>query len=368
MNRCKTCLMPDTRPDTAFVDGVCSACISFQKRHEIDWRQREQELMALLHAAQVSAKARGVPYDVIVPSSGGKDSHYQAVTLKEMGARVLAVTATTCHQTPIGKINIENLAKHVPTIQVTPNMSVRRKLNRIGLEQVGDISWPEHAGIWAVPFQIAVQMGIPLIFYGECPQEAYGGPLGSELAKQMDERWVSEFGGFLGLRPSDIPQLDGGITAEDMAHYRLPPKEKTDMVRAYFLGQFIPWDSHRNAAIAQAAGMTWERPSPANWWPHENLDNAQTGLHDHLMYRKYGYGRLCAQLSVDIRMGKISREHAHDIVLARDGAFPTIYAGVSNAEILRRLGMSVDEMLKALHIFTNQDLFETEQDGRPILK
>ena len=364
MNRCTKCLIPDTRPDTAFVDGVCSACISYEKRKETPWDIRRTHLNALLaHAREAKA-----PYDVVVPSSGGKDSHWQALTLKEMGVRVLAVTATTCHLTPVGKHNIENLARHVPTIEVTPNMTVRRALNKRGLQMVGDISWPEHAGIFSVPFRIAALMGIPLIFYGECPQEAYGGPLGSETAQRMDARWTSEFGGFLGLRPSDLANGDTGITAEDMAHYRLPPPSEMAKVTAYFLGQFLPWDSQRNAEVARDAGMMWQRPGPMNWWPYENLDCALTGIHDYFMFAKYGYGRLCAQISVDIRRGAITREDAYKVVQARDGAYPQFYLDISMAEILRRIGMTVSEMMTIRDKFTNHSLFCREEEGRLILK
>lgn len=363
MNRCTKCLMPDTRPDTAFVDGVCSACISYEKRKTTPWDMRLVGLKTLLSLA----KEKRAEYDCIVPSSGGKDSHWQVITLLEMGAKVLVVTATTCHLTPVGKANIENLARYAPTIEVTPNMTVRRKLNKLGLELVGDISWPEHASIFTVPFRIAGQLGIPLIFYGECPQEAYGGPLGTETAMKMDGRWVTEFGGFLGLRATDL-MGEQGITKLDMEHYRLPKPELMDKVEAYFLGQFLPWDSERNALVAREAGMIWQRPSPANWWPYENLDCALTGIHDFFMYIKYGYGRLCAQLSVDIRRGAITREDAYPIVQARDGAFPQFYMDVSMAEMLRRIGMTTGEFMECKERFTNHALFCREEDGRPILK
>lgn len=363
MTRCRKCLMPDTRPDTAFVDGVCSACISYEKRKQTDWAARKERLLELL----ADARSVNAEYDCIVPSSGGKDSHWQVITLLEMGARVLVVTATTCHLTPIGKANIENLARYAPTIEVTPNMTVRRKLNRLGLELVGDISWPEHASIFTVPFRIAGQMGIPLIFYGECPQEAYGGPLGTETAMQMDGRWVTEFGGFLGLRATDL-MGEQGITKRDMEFYRLPKPEVMDRVSAYFLGQFLPWDSHRNAEVARAAGMMWGRPTHANWWPHENLDCALTGIHDWFMHAKYGYGRLCAQISVDIRRGAITREDAYPIVAARDGGYPGQYAGITMAEILRRLSMTTTELRAIRDKFINHELFAREEEGRLILK
>lgn len=368
MNRCRLCVLPDTRPDTAFVDGVCSACIAYQKRPTIDWPARLEQLKELLSRAKAIAKANGNAYDCIVPSSGGKDSHYQVLTLLELGARPLAVTATTCHLTEIGRRNLDNLARYATTIECSPNKLVRAKLNRLGLTMVGDISWPEHVAIFTMPFRVARATGIPFLFYGENPQNQYGGPLEALEAQVMTKRWVSEYGGFLGLRPQDLVGVDG-LTEEDLADYMLPQAGALG-VEAHFLGQYLPWDSHRNARLARAAGF-WEPidpPGPGNYWTHENLDNAQTGLHDHGMWRKYGYGRGAAQLSVDIRTGRITRAEALQWVLRNDGAFPNIYAGVEFHAMMARLGMIPNDCYPALDRFTNWELFERDNLGWPVPK
>lgn len=344
MIRCRTCCYPSTKPDLVFdADGNCSACNSYAKRPAIDWDARAGELTKLLDRFDGR---------VIVPSSGGKDSTYIALRLKELGADVTAVTATTCHLTAIGRANLDSLARHVRTVEVTPNMRTRAKLNRLGLQLVGDISWPEHATIFSVPFRVARDMGVGLLMYGENPQAEYGGPMGSDQAREMTRRWVSEFGGFNGLRPSDFVGQDG-ITEDDMLDYRLPFAVD---VEAHFLGAYEPWDSHRNARVAEESGMTglrsyspglqrWDPPALANYWPLENLDNAQTGIHDHLMWRKYGFGRGCSQISVDVRQGRIARDDALQWLAKHDGVFPNFYAGVYLEDVLDRIGMSRTELL-----------------------
>lgn len=372
MNRCIKCVIPDTRPDTQFVNGVCSACISFEKRKTIDWDARKRDLAALLERGK-----NGSGYDCIVPSSGGKDSHFQVLTLISMGARPLVVTATTCHLTPIGRANIDNLARYATTIEVTPNREVRRYLNRAGLELVGDVSWPEHGSIFTVPLRMAAKLGIPLVFYGENPQREYGGPVGADEARQMTRRWVSEFGGFNGLRPSDFVGKYK-ITAAEMADYELPSTDDLEKagIEAHFLGQYMPWDSLTNAEIAKEAGMRCLTdkagkeipPCEASLWPYENVDNAQTGLHDHFMYRKFGFGRLAQQVSVDIRNGRMARAQAMELVRERDGVFPRRYAGVDFATTLGQIGIGSSDMDAALAKFTNRDLFDRIENDRPILQ
>ncbi len=359
MRYCTRCVYPNSKPDLHFdSEGVCSACRNYAARGEIDWDSRRAELEMLLERGQNTSG-----FDCVVPSSGGKDSHWQVLTLIGLGAKPLVVTASTCQLTPMGRENIDNLARHATTIEVTPNRTVRAKLNRLGLTTVGDISYPEHLAIFSIPFQAACAFGIPLIFYGECPQDAYGGPKDTEKNKLMTRRWVSEFGGLLGLRCSDLVGVEG-ITQKDIMDYSLPSDEQLAKVEAHFLGHYIPWDSHGNAVLARDYGMQWQLPSRANWWKFENLDNAMTGLHDHVMYRKFGYGRLAAQISVDIRSGLISRDEAVKITQDRDGLFPETYMGVPVDETLKLIDMDRTEVMTVLGQFTNKKIFDVHPNGQ----
>lgn len=369
---CKTCIMPNTRPDTEFVDGECSACISYRKRPEIDWEDRKNQLAQRFWEAR-AVRSQTPLWDCIVPSSGGKDSHYQVLTLKSLGYRPLVVTAETCHLTDIGERNITNLARHADTIVVKHRVDVRRKLNRIGLEQVGDISWPEHVAIFTVPFRMAVELRIPLIFYGENPQNQYGGPMNAADAMEMTARWRSEFGGFLGMRATDMIG-EKGITREDMMYYEMPTAQEMANVgvQAHFLGQYIPWDSRTNASVAMDAGMTVPTfgPYEGAWWEFENLDNAQTAVHDHIMWRKYGYTRAQAQLSVDVRTGRIGRDEAIDVYndLARE--LPPSYCGEGLGLVLDELGLSLRDYHSIAGAFTNWDImkvFDGDWQSEPTL-
>jgi len=140
-------------------------------------------------------------------------------------------------------------------------------------------------------------------------------------------------------------------------------------VEAHFLGAYEPWDSRRNAQVSQENGMQVMQPCPANWWDFENLDCFVTAWHDAGMYRKFGYGRGCAQISVDVRAGRLDRADALKWVRVHDGLFPETYCGVSMNEGLARISMTREAFMKLLDQFTNWDLFTgPAADGRPILK
>lgn len=351
MIRCRTCCYPNTKPDIYFDEtGQCSACISYFNRPNIDYEARNKKLIELLDK-----------YDgrVIVPSSGGKDSTYIALRLKQIGADVTAVTATTCHLTDVGRRNIDNLSQYVRTIEITPNMQVRAKLNKLSFEMVGDAAWPEHASIHRIPFRVARDTKHHLLMYGECGPSTYGGPAGTEDIQIMSQRFVSEFGGFLGLRPVDFVGMDG-ITERDMLDYQSPDDNALaeHNITAYFLGWFEPWDSHRNAKFAAEHGMIQKLPCSANWWEAENQDNAQCGpLHDYPMFRKYGYGRGCAQISADVRAGLVPRDVALKWIEEHDGVLDEQYMGVQLDDILDRINLTRSRFFEVMDRFTDHDLF-----------
>lgn len=350
--RCSRCLIPTTRPSTEFKDGLCSACIAFDKRKAIDWGKRAGEFFAAL----INAPKNSSGYDCIVASSGGKDSHWQVLKILELGFKPLVVTAQTCMLTDTGQRNIENLRRYADTVVYEYDPVVSKKLNVLGQDIVGDISWREHVAIFSAPFRVAANLGIGIVLYGENQNEAYGGPLGTEGEHRMTRRWITEHGGHLGMRASDMVGM-AGITAEDMAPYQLPAEDVMSGITALFMGHYFEWDSHRNAEVAMSNGMKCELPSRANWWSFENQDCYLTGAHDFLGFLKYGYGRLCAQISVDIRNGRIGRDEALRKVRERDGVFPLAYMGKGILEILDELDVKPGWFLESCNRFMNRSLF-----------
>ncbi|MDD4136684.1 MAG: N-acetyl sugar amidotransferase, partial [Methanoregula sp.] len=203
MHYCRRCVMPDTKPDLSFdKDGICNACRNFESRGEIDWDARKKELLAILDKYRSKDRKN---WDCIIPVSGGKDSTYLVIRMLQLGMNPLCVTATTCDLSAIGRANIENLKTlGVDYIEFSPDKKTRIKLNRIGLKEVGDISWPEHVSIFTIPVQVAVRYNIPLLIWGENSQHEYGGPAAATRSNVLDRRWLEEFGGLLGLRVSDM--------------------------------------------------------------------------------------------------------------------------------------------------------------------
>lgn len=361
---CTVCVLPNSKPDLHFnSEGVCAACQAFSNRVEVDWDQRKEEFQALIAD---KASFSDASWDCVVPVSGGKDSTYQVIKMLELGLRPLCVTATTCDLSEIGLRNIENIKNlGVDHVSFSPNPVVRRKLNRIGLEQVGDIAWPEHVGIFTIPVRVAVQYKIPLIVWGENSQNEYGGPAGATKNMELDRRWLEEFGGLLGLRVSDL-SANAGITQGDLAPYTYPSADELESVgiTGVFLGQYFPWDGMTNALIAQANGFeSFGKVVEGSMVDYENLDNHQHGIHDYFKFLKFGFGRATDIASLHVRRGRLTRHQALQIVRDRDGKYPYSYLGKSLEDILEPLGITIEKFDEICDRFTNHEIFKTRRDG-----
>jgi N-acetyl sugar amidotransferase len=361
---CKRCVMPSTKPDLHLdADGVCNACRAYENRKTVDWDARYVELQTVLERYR---KRDGSNWDCIVPVSGGKDSTYQVVRMLQMGLNPLCVTSTTCDLSDIGRANIENL-KHlgVDYIEVSPNPLVRAKLNRVGLKQVGDISWPEHVGIFTIPVRAAVQFNVPLIIWGENSQNEYGGPAAAAGNNVLNRRWLEEFGGLLGMRVTDLVGQEG-IEQKHLLNYIYPTDDELARVgvTGLFLGHYIPWDGLSNALIAGANGFrTFDRTVEGSMVNYENLDNHHTGIHDYFKFLKFGFGRATDIACLHIRRDRLTRQDGLDAVRKLDGRFPWTYLGKPLDKILEPLEMSVDEFIAICDRFTNKKLFKRNADG-----
>ncbi len=363
MKYCKNCIIPDTRPDQIFDNnGVCNACLSFLRNKKIDWKKRANEFTEILEETKVNDEK----WNCVIPSSGGKDSTYQAIRAKELGLNPVLVTATTCDLSEFGKKNIQNLKdKGFDTVEISNSSLTRSKLNKIGLELIGDIAWPEHVSIFTLPIKFALKFRIPLILYGENPQIEYGGPQKSLNNSVLDRSWLEEFGGLIGLRVNDLIE-NYSFSKSELEIYNYPTKEELSefKIRSIFLGYYENWDSIRNYKVAENNGfLNYDKPLEGCYFDFEKIDNYQHGLHDYFKFLKFGFGRASDQLSYCIRRGLISRGEAIEKVKELEGKYPFSYMGKKLKDILSRIDMKENDFKKICEKFTNKKIFKCDQKG-----
>lgn len=362
---CKKCLYPETKPDLSFnEEGICSACIAAEaKQHKIDWKAREKEFFQLIEQYRLPKDQPG--WDCIVPISGGKDSTYQVYFMKYVcGMNPLAVCFETTAITEIGERNLDNISKMgVDVIHFKKNYNAYKSMVIEGFRRVGDEMWPNHLGIFTIPVIVAVKFNIPLIVWGENPQQEYGGPDERSINNNiLDRRWLEEFGGLLGNRITDMIGVNG-ITIKDLSPYFYPTDEEIHRVKVkgIFLGYYFFWDARKQLEIVKKHGFSVKEDGPVEgtYTNYENLDEKLVGLHDYLKYVKYGFGRATDHACLDIRNNRISREEGIRLVKKYDGKYP--HYAVS--EFQKYSGMSKEEIDQIIDSFTNPLLFKRNEKG-----
>lgn len=351
--------MPDSRPEQVFDDqGVCDACRSAEKKHKvIDWAKRRQELECILDRYRNKNSSW---WDCIVPVSGGKDSCFQAWTMKyEFGMNPLCVNFIPCEMTEIGVKNIIFLRElGFDIVQVGTNRQTYRRMVCKGFFDLGDCCWPEHIGIFTTPPKVAVQYKIPLIIWGENSQFEYGGPASKRENNYLDRNWLEQFQ-MLGYRISDL--YYEGFDKKDLITFEYPSDEelKGVGVTGLFLGYYIKWDTLTNATKIKSMGWNYNEDGPVEgaYYDFENLDCKWiAGLHDYMKFLKYGYGRATDQLCIEIRHGRIDRKKAIRIVRDYEGKIPRKYI----PDFLRFINCTEEEFFETLDRFTNKKIFLTD--------
>lgn len=359
---CTNCIMPSTRPEQVFDEnGVCDACNSAQKKHQhIDWETRRKELEEILQRY----RGDGRNYDAVIPVSGGKDSVYQALTMRDTyGMHPLCVNHVPCDFTEVGWKNLIFLRDlGFDIIHVAANRRAYRKMVQIGFEKLGDCCWPEHIGIFTAPVRVAVQYQIPLIIWGENSQFEYGGPATKRDNHYLDRNWLEQFQ-MLGYRISDV--MHDGVDYNEIRTFHYPSDEDVRRVgvTGLFLGYYEKWDSKRNADLAISLG--WNRnpdgPVEGAYNDIENLDCKWIGgLHDYMKFIKYGYGRATDQLCIEIRAGRMTRQEALEkLRQSSEGLVPWKYV----PDLLEYLGITREKFIGVLDRFTNRRLFVCDESG-----
>ena len=359
---CKRCLYPDTKPQLEFnEDGICSACINYDRKSRIDWSKKRQELQEIL--GKYKSKD-GNNYDCLIPVSGGKDSTFQTHFMKnECGLNPLVVNFHPLDQTELGRKNLENLKKlGVDCIEFSPNPTVYQKLARFGLVELGDFQWPEHIGIFTIPVQIAVRYKIPLIIWGENPQFEYGKPTDINKEYVLDKEWNEKNGGYFldKIKPTDMTKY--GFELNDLKPYLYPSDEgiRSVGVTGIFLGSYIKWDIFKQLEIVKKLGFQEDseiREGTYDSW--ENLDVKFTSFHDYFKFLKFGFGRATDHASIEIRHGRMTRKEGLELVKKHEGKIPVKYLD----EFLRDAKISHEQFIQICEKFTNKELFKKDKNG-----
>ncbi len=343
---CRKCVISNQRPNSSVEmknkgekkqtiafnkNGICSACLYHEKKKMINWQERESLLFQLLE----KYRSKNGNYDVLVPSSGGKDSSFAAHVLKhKYGMNPLAVTWAPNMFTDIGFQNFTNLSKigNVDSILVTPNGLTHRLLTKKSFINLGHPFQPFIHGQKVIGPKIADKFNIKLIMYGE-NQAEYGNPIQENKNFFMDPVFYTNdkpktimFGG---ETIDNIIRNNNKINFNDFETY-IPLSSNAvnqSNIKVSYLGYFERWDPQEcyYYAVKNTGFQPSEERSEGTYSRYTEIDDKIVPMHFYMTHIKFGIGRASYDASQEIRNEKITREEGVYLVKKFDGEFPRKY-------------------------------------------
>ena len=295
-------------------EGVCGACRVAERKDKANWADREDALKELLARYR---RNDGRP-DVLIPSSGGKDSVYASHLLKyKYGMSPLTVTWRPNGYTDVGWRNFNAwLESGFDNYLVTPNPKVHRLLTRLAFVNMLHPFQAFILGQRSLAPKIAAAHGIELVFFGEDDEEFEG-----EKGWQEKPETIYQSADVRALHIGGVPyeQLikDYGLTKHDLWIY-LPPGPVN--VEQHALGKFIRWQPQAAYYFAVEHGFEANAERTEGTYSRYNsVDDRCDPIHYFAMHAKWGIGRATHDASQEIRNGHLTREEGVALVHQYDG-------------------------------------------------
>lgn len=370
---CKKCVISNQRPNSTVEmknkninkntisfneEGICSACEYANAKIETNWKEREELLFELLE----KFRSKDGGYDVLVPSSGGKDSAFQAHILKyKYKMNPLAITWAPNMFTRAGWLNFNNLSRigGVDSFLYTPNGRLHRYLTKLAFQNLGHPFQPFIHGQKIIGPKLAEKFGINLIMYGE-NQAEYGNPIENNEDPFMEPEFFSiddpmdmMLGG---EKVSDIIETTD-FTFKDFEPY-VPPTPsslKERNIKVTYLGYFERWDPQEcyYYAVDNTGFLPSYERSIGTYSRYTEIDDKIVPFHFYMTYIKFGIGRATYDAAQEVRNKKITRDEAAYLVKKFDGEFPERYIN----EFCEYIDISLDEFNEIVDSFRSPHLW-----------
>ena len=318
MQYCTRCLYPANHPYGLIFDdyGVCSGCRVHEEKDYLDWKKRFELLKDLVFENKKHSDTNS--FDCIVPVYGGGDSYFTVHVVKNiLGMNPLLVHYNSEFNTKIGIRNLANLATvfdcDIVTSTIAP--SLLKRITRASLKKYGNMYWQVLSGRLTFPVQVAVKYKIPLIFWGVHPWSDQTGMYQHVNEVEMTERCRKEHGLF-GVTAEDLIGKEK-LTRSDMQPFIYPYDNEIEAigVRGIYLSNYIRWDSKKQheEMIDLYGYETSIQQRTFNTYEDVHCFHS-AGIHDYMKFIKLGYGKITDHASREVRLKRMTRIEAINLV------------------------------------------------------
>ena len=383
---CKRCVISNQRPSSAVEfqhsrdskkvtirfdeEGICDACrYAERKDSEFDWEERERQLIAVCD----KYRSRNGSYDCLVPGSGGKDSVFAALVLKnKYGMHPLTVTWSPHLYTDVGWRNFQAWLHRggFDNYLFTPDGQTHRKLTQLAYRNLLHPFQPFILGQKNYAPKMALRTGLQLVFYGENEAE-YGNPVKENANATRDLAYFAQ------KQETNAQMFFGGVPVEELPDHgilegQIDPYLPADAdaldaagVEVHYLGYYLNWTPQENYyyAAEHIGFEANEDRTEGTYSKYNSIDDKTDPYHYWTTLMKFGIGRTTYDASQEIRNHHITREEGVALVRRYDQEFPRKYF----PDFLEYLDMDEAEFFAIADSFRSPHLWK-QKDGEWVLR
>ena len=365
---CNTCLTTSLRPNAKFKNGICIACLYSLGSQEHSHSVKLQKLRLKLLSAKRKQRKKS-SFDCIVGVSGGKDSTRQAHWVRdrlEMKPLLVCAAYPPTQMTDIGADNLSNLiSMGFDVFVLTPAPQSAAELSLESFKKFGNVCKSTELSLFSTVPRVAIEFGIPLIFWGENPALQVGDAAvlgddefdGNHLRKlntltQGGTSWMTS-------RLQDSSKLDHYLYPDELSFNR-------NKISIFYLGAaWDDWSMEQNSTYAALQGLTLrpnEEHLTGDLSNSSMLDEEFTNINMMLKFYKFGFGRATDLVNEAIRAQKITRDQGIELVEKYDGVCDDSII----ASYCRYVGISEREFWDIANNWVNTNIFTLSNTSRPL--
>lgn len=261
-----------------------------------------------------------------------------------------------------GVDNLSALIEHGFDVVISaPAPQVWRKLMRTAFDRFTNWARSTELALFSSVPQLAIRYQVPLILWGENP------------GLQLGDLNTLGRTGYDGNNLRYMNTLSGGAidwmleTAEmrNLIPYQYPTPEEFEAhgIQIVYLGWFLgDWSLVNNGMYSAVNGLhirTDDVENTGDLRGVSSLDEDWVTLNQMIKYYKFGFGRVTDYVNEEIRIGRLTREHAAILVNEYDGRCSSEYISA----FCDYIGIRVDEFWKQVRACVNRQLFDISPAG-----
>jgi N-acetyl sugar amidotransferase len=365
MQYCSTCLQPDSRPGIKFKLNRCPACQFKLESDDFDWESRISTLKQVFDLYRSRSRSN---YDCIIGVSGGKDSTRQALWARDFFGLNPLLVAVSYPPEQISQRGIENLNNLLELgfdfYTSAPSPISWKKLMKTSFLNHANWAKSTELALFAGVPQIAIELGIPLILWGENPALQIG-----DLGTMGKYGWDGNRSRFMNtlIDVDETMASFAGVSTEKFLPYIYPNNDSFQQhgLQIVYLGWAMKtWGLMENGISSLTTGLEPRLETPkytGDLLSVSSLDEDWVVVNQMIKYYKFGFGKTTEYVNELIRTNRISRSDGIKIVEKFDGNCSDSYI----ISFCKYIDITVSFFWDIVNSHVNTNLFEIRRNRRP---